>query len=138
MANAMVFVSYSTKDASFITLLSQSLKQNGIDAFVTRTNAEAGKPLWPQIVQAILDSDLVVVVYTPSAAASSFVNQELSWAVANKKQIVVLAETHGDLVGALEGRKYVKFRAEQPEETIRETIDTVKKKLKSLKRRRKS
>lgn len=137
MAKAKIFISHSTKDAAFVALLSQSLKQAGVDTFVARTDAEAGKQLWPQIAQAILHSNLVIGVYTPSAAASSFVNQELSWAVANRKQLVVLAETRGDLIGVLEGRKYIKYRAEQPEETIRVTIDTIMQKLKSSKGRRK-
>ncbi len=87
-----VFISYSRKDRDFVTMLSEDLRKKGINVWID--SSIAGGESWRStITENLVKASDVVVVLSFSAAASSWVQQEISIAYSrDKKMIPVLID----------------------------------------------
>jgi len=85
-----VFISYSRKDLTFVERLAADLKDSGFEVWYDLSNLEGGAR-WNRVIeQAIEDSQYMVVVLSPDAVASEWVDDEVGYAKRLKKKIVPL------------------------------------------------
>jgi hypothetical protein len=85
-----VFISYSTRDAAYIDQLIDYLRASGITELISPESLHPGES-WQRSVQQQIDSAAVVlVVMTPSAAASQHVANEIDRARRSGKPMVPL------------------------------------------------
>lgn len=79
MPNFDVFLSYSRKDSAFMRRLYADLTQAGLSVWIDEPGLEPGTPVWQQAIEtAIRQSRCMVVVLSPDAKASRFVNIEVA------------------------------------------------------------
>lgn len=85
-----IFISYSRKDLTFVERLAADLKNSGLDAWYDLSNLEGGSRWHQAIEQAIKDSQSVLVVLSPEALASKWVEKEVLFAEELGKKIIPL------------------------------------------------
>lgn len=90
-----LFISYSRGDgATFSSKLRDDLTNNGMYVWQDVKNLESGRTWNTQILDAIRDSDIVIIVLTPEAVKSKWVRREWEAAEAlQKMRLPILAES---------------------------------------------
>lgn len=87
MPNRTVFLSYSRQDVDLMHLIRDKLLTAGIPVW-TDDNLKVGTPSWIRAIeQAIEDSGVIVVILSPDAARSEWVQAEISYATIHRKPI---------------------------------------------------
>jgi hypothetical protein len=102
------FISYSHEhDSGLAEALQSELERFAgpwyrprvLRVFRDATNLYASPELWPEIVRALAKSDWFILMASPTAAQSQWVNQEVTWWKANRSaDRILLALTDGDIV----------------------------------------
>jgi hypothetical protein len=87
---APVFVSYASQDAAVANTVVESLGQHGIKCWVAPRDATPGSQYADEIVGAINDSKVFVLVLSDHAVASSHVGREIERAASKRRRIIVL------------------------------------------------
>src|SRR5262245_36913755 len=81
-ASRYVFISYAQADgAEFVDRLRQDLQRNGIDVWVDKTRISPGARFPQRIQSGLQDAWAVLVVLTPGAVVSSYVEGEWHYAL---------------------------------------------------------
>jgi len=111
---ARVFISYPREDLWLAYKLHALMGKIGIPVYLAELEPEPGVTLWEKIKNMIELSDILLVIWTSSAAASPFVNQEIGFATALGKMILPVVEKGTDTRGILEGREYVELDRSNP------------------------
>lgn len=88
MKKPFVFISYSTKDTDSANLVHSYLEGNGINCWIASRNIEGGESFAVQIVDAIQDCSIFVMITSENSNDSDHVSNELSLAFSAKKKIV--------------------------------------------------
>lgn len=83
-----VFISYSRVDSEFVDLLQRLLVSKGYDAWLDRSNIDAGSHWDSSIEQAIRERSHMIVVLSPEAAESQNVADEWNYAIEEKKMVI--------------------------------------------------
>jgi hypothetical protein len=93
--NRKVFVSYSRQDGELVLSYVTALREKGVRPWIDRSGIDAASNWSAQIVDAIRESDLVIVMCSRSSVASPNVAREVALATEEKKRIlpVMLEET---------------------------------------------
>jgi hypothetical protein len=92
-----IFISYATPDAAFAEKLASDFRRSGADAWMAKTNMQAGV-FQQQINQELSSRDVLMLVLTPIALASKWVPDEMAAAIDRSKKglmrepVVVLAK----------------------------------------------
>ena len=103
-----VFISYSTHDIRLVDHLLTILNTPGVHAFAAEYSVLPGGYLSPEIIQAIKDCDLFLLLWSQNAKDSEWVPQEIGIAVSDSKHIVpVVLEPHLSVPGFIQDRKYL-------------------------------
>jgi tetratricopeptide (TPR) repeat protein len=107
MALYDAFVSYShVKDRPIAAALQSVIQQLGkpwyrrraLRVFRDDTSLSATPTLWPSIEQALGQSRFLIVLASPEAAASPWVNKEVAWWLDNRSaETILIAVTEGEL-----------------------------------------
>jgi formylglycine-generating enzyme required for sulfatase activity len=103
--NDHVFVSYSHKDQAYVHDLVDDLRRHGFDAWAD-DRIDYGDQWWRTVVQAIRASAALVVVMTPAAEESDWVEREILLALRERKPIFPLL-LHGQEFTLLIAMQYV-------------------------------
>ncbi len=108
MALYDAFVSYShAKDKPIAAALQSAIQRLGkpwyrrraLRVFRDDTSLSATPSLWPSIEQALAQSRFLIVLASPEAAASPWVNKEVSWWLDHQSvETILVAVTDGELV----------------------------------------
>lgn len=86
-----IFFSYSRKDSEFVDQLIEKLEARGVDIWVDRGDILAGVATWrQQIVEAIMECQVFVIVLSPNSIASDNVTKELTLAEQHVKHVLPL------------------------------------------------
>jgi len=86
-----IFFSYSRKDSGFVDQLIEKLESYGVDVWVDRGDILAGIATWrQQIVEAIIDCQVFVIVLSPNSITSDNVAKELTLAEQHSKKVLPL------------------------------------------------
>ena len=88
MKKPFVFISYSTKDADAANLVHSYLEGSGINCWIASRNIEGGESFAVQIVDAINDCAVFVVIASENSNDSGHVSNEMSLAFGAKKKII--------------------------------------------------
>ena len=119
MARA-VFISHASPDADLAHTLAAKLTLEGFDPYLAEEDSRAGGILAKK-VQANLDRSLaVVVLLTPAAQASQWVQQEIGWAKARHKLTIALVswDTDRNRLAMQAGDEYIVIDPANPEGAI--------------------
>ncbi len=94
---ADVFVSYSRRDAAFVSVLVEDLQDHGKSVWVDTDGIGDGE-VFPDVIRAAIEgSDVFVFVITPDSAASRFCESEVDHALElNKRVVPVLRQAVDD------------------------------------------
>lgn len=85
---AKVFISYSRQDLNFVQGFAQALMSNGVDVWWDLSSLQGGDNWTNEIPQAIENCDLCIVVLSPNAVQSEWVQKEYTYALNHKKRII--------------------------------------------------
>ncbi len=85
-----VFISYSTDDATITTTIREGLEARGIACWFAPRDIAPGKDYAEQIIEAIEEASIVLLVLSVSSNQSVFVLNEVERAVAKRKFVVPL------------------------------------------------
>ena len=88
MKKPFVFISYSTKESDAANLVHSYLEGNGINCWIASRNIGGGESFAVQIVDAIQECDVFVMIASDNSNASNHVGNELSIAFTEKKPII--------------------------------------------------
>lgn len=86
----MIFISYSQTDSAFARSLVSQLSDQGHRIWIDYRNLNLAEPLVPQLAFAIGTADLFLVLSSPHARSSRWVQFELSVANAWRKSIQII------------------------------------------------
>lgn len=122
-----VFISYSRKDEAVTNLLAMLLKDRGIECLYDR-RLEPAAPFDSNLRGMIQKADLVLVLLTSAALSSSWVNQEIGYALALQKPVWPLAmerdiEPQGLI---LRIQSYSLFDWSDPDRTVTTLVESLK------------
>lgn len=94
---AYIFISYSTKNSSYANQLAEQLRTQGFDVWIDNAKLRSGDNWWESIVKALRGCSAFVVVMSPEARESKWVQRETvladNW---NKPTFPVLLAGEGD------------------------------------------
>lgn len=89
-----IFISYSSKDQEFVNQLYDRLKKSGQPVWLNTKSIPKGERWYDELVKALHETDLLILVVSPDAMASRWVNEE--WKTFLKMQKKVLPILHRD------------------------------------------
>lgn len=113
-----LFLSHSTYDRSFVTRLTQVLKQHRIRYWYSATHIRGAKQWHDEIGKALGRCDWFVVVLTPRAVGSKWVKRELLYALNsdryNERIVPLLRKPcrHSQLSWTLDEYQFVDFTSD--------------------------
>ena len=115
-----IFISYSSQDKVYADAIRKLLSERGATVFMPEEQTTGGDTFKETVLQAIAGSACVVGIITPTSIHSTWVNQELGFAMAAKKPTMLLVEKKLDgPIGILSGKQYWKFDENDPKSTAR-------------------
>jgi len=104
-----IFISYSRKDLDFVRKLAGDLETAGYDVWWDITDLRGGDD-WPRMIPAAIESsDFVIVVLSPNAVTSEWVEKEYTQALEFHKKIIPIMLARSSVPFALNTINYVNF-----------------------------
>ena len=124
MATKKIFLSYSRADSDYVAKLTQELKKLGQDVWVD--NKIRSGQTWDETVeQNIRQSDVLVVVMSPTSVASSNVMDEVSFGIGLDKTISPILIENCEVPMRLARFQYVDFNDLGLEEGTRKLVSDI-------------
>jgi hypothetical protein len=123
-----VFISHSTRDRGLVINLANLLTKLGVEPFVAEWYLGPGEQIDKKVFSQIEKADCMIVLLTRNGIRSNWVQQEVGYAIKNRKLIIPIVEKGvepGDLA-ALQGREYIEYDPLQPEQALIRTSTYVK------------
>lgn len=113
-SKARVFVSHSSKDKSFVSVLVGDLEDRGLDVWFDSRELLPGDSLIGGISAGLTDSDYIIIVLSPDSVSSPWVQQELNtalWRQLSGKGVVVIPILYRqcEIPALLQDRIYADF-----------------------------
>jgi TolB-like protein len=99
---APVFISYASQDAAAANSLVENLEQHGIKCWIAPRDVTPGSQYADEIVGAINDAKVFVLVLSEQAVASAHVGRELERAASKRRRIIVLRTDAAPLTRSFE------------------------------------
>src|SRR5256885_16794521 len=97
-----VFISYASQDAAIAAALVEALERHGIACWIAPRDVVPGALYADEIVRAINEAKVVVLVLSEAAAASPHVGKEIERASSKHRRILALRTEAASLPGAFE------------------------------------
>lgn len=124
-----VFVSYAQADKDVARQVAETLRHAGLDVWIDAWELKAGDSIAQRIDESISSSDVLLVLLSPSAVASQWVQKELNTALSGElrdRAITVIPALLEDceLPPFLSDRQYLDLRHDRPA-AIRRLIDQI-------------
>lgn len=103
-----VFISYSTKDLPVVEHVKALLQHSSVEVFVAEYSVAPGKSLPAEIITAIKNCNLFILLWSTNSKESEWVPQEIGIAASDKKPILPIV-LHPDisLPGFIKELKYL-------------------------------
>ena len=115
-----VFISHSSRDQGLVISLANLLSKFGVEVFVAEWYLAPGEGIDRKVFREIETSDCIVVLLTREGIRSTWVQQEIGYALKSGGHIIPLVEKgidRGDL-GALQGKEYIEYDLYQPQQAL--------------------
>ena len=120
-----IFISYSRKDIGFVRRLAGDLEKAGYDVWWDLTDLRGGDD-WPRVIPAAIEtSQYVIVVLSPNAAKSDWVEKEYTQALGFRKKIIPIMLTSTTIPFALNTINYVDFRSDDYAANLKSLLDAL-------------
>lgn len=115
-----VFVSHSVRDQGLVIALSNLLSKFGVEVTVAEWYLVPGESIAKKVFRQIEKSDCVVGLLTQNGMRSNWVQQEIGYALKAKIPLIPLIEKGTDQkdLAALQGRKYIEYDPDQPQQAL--------------------
>lgn len=122
-----VFISHSTRDQGLVIALTNLLSKYGATVFVAEWYLLPGERLDKKVFEQIKNSDCVAVLLTRNGIRSNWVQQEIGHALSLQKPLIPLVEKGIEPkdLGALQGREYIEYDPNRPQEALIRTATYV-------------
>jgi TolB-like protein/Flp pilus assembly protein TadD len=101
-AAAPVFISHASQDAAIANTVVQNLEQHGIKCWIAPRDVTPGSQYADEIVGAINDTKVFVLLLSEHAVASAHVGRELERAASKRRRIIVLRTDAAPLTRSFE------------------------------------
>lgn len=123
-----VFISHSTRDRGLVIALANILTKFEIQVFVAEWYLTPGEPLDKKVFAHIDKAGCIVVLVTEHGVRSSWVQQEVGYALKRGKPLIPLVEKDANPqdLAALQGREYIEYDPENPQEALTKASSYVK------------
>jgi nucleoside 2-deoxyribosyltransferase len=111
-----IFFSHSNRDRKWCEWLAADADAIGVTAYLAEHDQNAGKQLAEKVKRNIDKCKALVVLLTDNSVSSSYVQQEIGYAIAKRKLVIPLVQpgiAKGDLA-MLEGLEYIEFDFQNP------------------------
>lgn len=116
-----VFLSHASADREHVELVRGQIEALGIGVYLAEHDHRPGTPLADKVRGAVQRADLVVVLVTSTSVNSSYVQQEIGFALAHNKPVIPIVDfriaREIDL-GMLAGVEYVFLDVAHPAEAM--------------------
>lgn len=83
---AKIFISYSNQDAQIAQYITERINEAGHTTFIEDSDIPPGMNFGEAITNALVDTDIVIILYTKNAVISSWVNYEMNTAFGYLKE----------------------------------------------------
>lgn len=87
-----IFISHSTTDAAWIEQIAALVSALGVRPYLFQNDQQPGRAVADKLQQAICDSDAFMAVVTVGGGASTYLNQEIGFALGRGKPIIPIVE----------------------------------------------
>jgi TolB-like protein len=101
-ATAPVFISYASQDAAVANAIVENLEHHGIKCWIAPRDVTPGSQYADEIVAAINEAKVVVLVLSENAVASPHVGRETERAASKRRRIIVLRTDTAPLTRSFE------------------------------------
>jgi TolB-like protein len=101
-AAAPVFISYASQDAAVANAVVETLEEHGIQCWIAPRNVAPGSQYADEIVAAINEAKVLVLVLSEHAIASPHVGREIERAASKRRRIIVLRTDAAPLIRSFE------------------------------------
>lgn len=115
-----VFISHSSRDQGLVISLANLFSKFGVEVSVAEWYLAPGERIDRKVFREIETSDCIVVLLTQEGIRSTWVQQEIGYALKANRHIIPLVEKGtnvGDL-GALQGKDYIEYDSYQPQQAL--------------------
>ncbi len=111
------FVSHSSRDEALVRALQDNAAGLGIEIYLAEHDLRPGHQLSTKIQREIERSHAVIVLLTTAAADSSYVQQEIGYALKARRYVIPLVERglSADKLAMLQGKEYIELDPEDPD-----------------------
>lgn len=125
-----VFISHSHKDYKKIDKYIEPLKSmKDLRIFYSKESLNCGDNIDKELQNAINESDLIILLHSKNTVESSYVNQEVGYALGKKKKILPFLLDTSKPKGFLEKMKYIRIKSNDPEVLYKEIAKRISKKM---------
>ncbi len=120
-----IFLSHNVRDGDSVGRIRQELAAVGVESYVFEHDLQPGQSIAEKLQSAIRASDVVVVLLTENSVPSPYVQQEVGYALAQRKLVIPLVEqgTSSNTLAMLAGVEYISFDSASPQEGIQKLTD---------------
>jgi CheY-like chemotaxis protein len=130
-----VFISYSSTNEDFADLVKEKLEKSGVDVWKASDKLLPGLEWRREIDTAIINSDIVLVIYDNESSISPYVTYEWAFALGNGKVICPLLVEECKMHPRIGVLQYIDFKdGKRPWSTLINTITKLHKTQKSKKK----
>lgn len=115
-----LFLSHSSLDSELATRIKQHIEETGrAKVYLAELDIRPGVDLAAKVQAEIRRSDATIVLFTRYALASTYVNQEIGFAL-NGKVVIPIVEKGIDKgrLGMLQGREFIELDPAAPDESL--------------------
>ena len=111
-----IFFSHSTGDRRWCEWLAADAERFEIEAYLAEHDHKAGGSLAEKVKRNIERSSAMVVLLTADSASSTYVQQEIGYALAKRKLVIPLVAPgfSRERLGMLQGVEYIEFDLANP------------------------
>jgi hypothetical protein len=107
-----IFISHSSKDEGFVLRLANDLTKAGFKIWHDDKNIKVSQSIPGEVSKGLTECEYFVIVLTPEAVASHWVQREIDAALMGKKTIVPVLLKDCDRPALIQANKYADFRTD--------------------------
>lgn len=124
-----VFLSHSSKDASWVNWIRANAHQIEIEVYLHEFDPQPGQSIAAKLRAAIQSSDALVVLLTGSSESSAYVHQEIGTAKALNKPVIPLVQpgVRKESLAMLDGLEYIPFDFTNPQQALQTLLPHLQK-----------
>jgi hypothetical protein len=111
-----IFFSHSSRDRKWCEWLAADAAKFGVTAYLAEHDPQPGKQLAEKVKRNIGRCNALVVLLTENSVSSSYVQQEIGWALAKGKLVIPLFQSGipSTELAMLQGVEYIEFDFHNP------------------------